>query len=133
MGSTIVYEDRWGEVIDRPEHDLIEIRWFDATSEMSADQFNEWLSEFASAVERAGRSGILVDSVVFGMPMEHMDWDYRNTQIIPRYNEAGVQKFAFLMPEGMPLIGAEPVWDGPATYPTAYFGSRAEAVGWING
>ena len=131
MASSIVYEDRWGEVIDRPDADYIEIRWYDATSDLDSDTFNRWLSGFAGAVEAAGRSGILVDSVVFGMPMADMDWAYRDTQVIPRYNAAGVAKFAFILPAGSPPIGAATYVDGPAEYPTAYFGSRADAVAWL--
>jgi hypothetical protein len=38
-----VYGDRWGEVFDRPSEDLIELRWFDTTAEMSAPEFQGWL------------------------------------------------------------------------------------------
>ena len=31
----------------------------------------------------------------------------------------------------MPAIGEDPVHEGPADYPTAYFGTRAEAVAWL--
>ena len=48
--------------------------------------------------------------------------------IIPRYNQAGVEKFAFLMPEGMPAIDAPPAPEEPVSFPTAYFGSRADAT-----
>jgi len=51
--------------------------------------------------------------------------------IIPRYNQAGVEKFAFLMPAGMPAIGAPPAPETPGTFPTAYFGSRADATAWL--
>ena len=131
MASAIVYEDEFGEIIDRADLGLIEIRWYDSTSRLDSDRFNRWLSTFAGEVEKAGRSGVLVDSTVFGMSTDDMDWEFRDSQIIPRYNGAGVEKFAFLMPAGMPLIGAEPYVDGPAEYPTAYFGTRADALAWL--
>lgn len=131
MTSTIVHEDRWGEVIDRPDADLIEIRWFDTTRHLTSDAFNAWLAEFATCVERAGRSRILTDATVFRMPMDRMDAAWRDANIIPRYNDAGVTKFAFLMPERMPPIGSEPAPEGPATFPTAYFGTRADALAWL--
>jgi hypothetical protein len=34
-----------------------------------------------------------------------MDGPWRDVNIIPRYNAAGVRKFAFHMPDGMPMIG----------------------------
>jgi hypothetical protein len=36
-----------------------------------------------------------------------MDGPWRDANIIPRYNAAGVKKFAH-MPEGMPMIGEPP-------------------------
>ena len=131
MTSQIIWEDAWGEVIDRPKQDIIEIRWFDTTSDFDRDSFNEWLAEFAGAVEAAQRSRILTDATAFRMPMEHMDGEWRDANIIPRYNAAGVKKFAFLMPEGMPAIGAEPTLEGPSEYPTAYFGRRRDAIEWL--
>ncbi len=51
--------------------------------------------------------------------------------IIPHYNQADVEKFAFPMPEGMPAIDAPPAPKEPVSFPTAYFGSRADAKGRI--
>ncbi len=53
-----IYEDRWGEVFDRPSADLIELRWFDTTAEMSAGDFQSWLKTFAECVEKCGRSRV---------------------------------------------------------------------------
>ena len=129
--ASIAFTDDWGEVIERPEHDTIEIRWFDSTATMSGDEFNDWLSRFAAEVERTGRSRVLVDGLTFLMPMQLMDAGWRDAHIIPRYNAAGVERFAFLMPAGMPAIGAPPAMEGPATYPTAYFETRRSAMEWL--
>ena len=128
-----LYSDRWGEVIDRPSADLIEIRWFDSTRDMSAAQFQEWLSTFAGCVERARRSRVLVDGTSFLMSSANMDAAWRDAHIIPRYNAAGVARFAFHMPAGMPAIGAPPAVEGPGQFPTGYFGSREDALGWLAG
>ena len=56
----------------------------------------------------------------------------RVSVVIPRYNGAGIQKFAFHMPAGMPAIGAPPAPEGPANFPTAYFGARADALAWLD-
>ena len=42
MTSTILYEDQFGEVIDRPASDLIEIRWYDTTAELDGPGFDQW-------------------------------------------------------------------------------------------
>lgn len=131
MTSSILWEDDYGEVIDRPEQGLIEIRWYDTTKELDASGFQHWLTRFADSVEEAGRAAILTDSTAFRMDMAHMSGDWRDAQIIPRYNKAGITKFAFIMPPGMPAVGAEPTREGPAEYLTAYFDNRRDALRWI--
>lgn len=131
--SEQVYEDRWGEVFDRPSANLVELRWFDTTADMSKDDFQRWLSKFAECVERCGRSGVLVDSTVFRMSPTLMDGPWRDANIIPRYNAAGVKKFAFHMPQGMPMIGEPPANEPPGRFPTGYFGTRREALNWLAG
>jgi hypothetical protein len=128
-----MYEDRWGEVFDRKPADLVELRWFDTTAEMSAQDFKDWLAKFAECVERSGRSRVLVDSTTFRMSPTNMDGPWRDANIIPRYNAAGVRKFAFHMPEGMPMIGERPVNEGPGQFPTGYFGRRRDALDWLAG
>jgi hypothetical protein len=128
-----VYEDRWGEVFDRPSVDTVELRWFDTTAEMSGRQFQDWLSTFAGCVEKCGRSRVLIDSTSFRMNPALMDGAWRDANIVPRYNAAGVTKFAFQFPEGVPMIGAPPAREGPANFPTAYFGRRQDALDWLAG
>ena len=128
-----IYEDRWGEVFDRPSADLVELRWFDTTAEMSASEFQSWLKKFADCVEKCGRSRVLVDSTAFRMSPALMDGPWRDANIIPRYNAAGVRKFAFHMPEGMPMIGQPPENEVPGRFPTGYFGKRQEALAWLAG
>ena len=130
MTGQILYEDVWGEAIDRDGY--MEIRWYDSTAAMSGDQFNEWLSVFAGYVEERKPSGVLVDATQFSMPMERMNTEWRDENIVPRYDAAGLQKFAFHMPAGMPLVGNEPAPEGPAQFSTGYFGKRAEAVEWLS-
>lgn len=129
----IRYEDRWGEIIHRSHVGIIEIRWFDATAEMSGDDFNAWLSVFATQVEATKTQRCFVDAIQFRMPRDRMSVGWRDEHIIPRYNGAGVERFAFLMPAGMPLIGATPRPEGPANFPTGYFGSRESAFDWLAG
>jgi hypothetical protein len=86
---------------------------------------------FADLVEQRRRPGVLVDAVAFRMNPTHMNGEWRDANIIPRYGRGGVRKFAFHMPLGMPAIGKEPAKEGPAQFPTAYFGTRRDALGWL--
>ncbi|MBJ7600859.1 MAG: hypothetical protein DLM67_13000 [Candidatus Nephthysia bennettiae] len=128
-----VYEDRWGEVFDRPSEELVELRWFDSTTDMSSADSQSWLATFAGCVEKCGRSRVLVDSTAFRMSPANMDGSWRDANIIPRYNAAGVARFAFHMPEEMPMIGAPPAPEGPGRFPTGYFGRRQDALVWLAG
>jgi hypothetical protein len=131
--AEFVYEDRWGEVIDRPPLDLVELRWFDTTEEISKQAFQEWLATFAGCIERCRRRKVLVDNTSFRMRLDQMDGPWRDANIIPRYNGAGVTKFAFHMPQGMPTIGSAPAPEPPGRFPTGYFGSRQTALDWLSG
>jgi hypothetical protein len=129
--ARVLHEDIWGAVIDYPEANIIEIRWYDTTVDLDRQSFNAWLSMFASYVESTKRRGILVDATSFRLAPQEMDAGWRDANIIPRYNSAGVVRFAFHMPEGMAAIGAEPAREGPATFPTCYFGTRKAALAWL--
>ena len=129
--STIVYEDQWGEIVDRPEAGFVEIRWYDTTRAMTRADFEQWLTTFAGCAERLRRPGVLVDGTSFLMDPKNSVPEWRDANIIPRYNAAGVKRFAFHFPEGMPLIGSPPADELPATFPTGYFGSRAAALAWL--
>src|ERR1700682_3059728 len=62
-----------------------------------------------------------------------MQW--RDAQIIPRYNQAGVSKFAFIANPNYPGPtvegGATPAPEGPANFPTGWFKSRETAYQWL--
>ena len=80
------------------------------------------------------RLGPLVDMA----EIEHTPSDdfeaWRQSQIIPRYNAAGVKKFAFLLPPGAPTTvenGTKPAVEGKANFPTGYFATREQALKWL--
>ena len=133
MAETTVYEDRWGKIVDHTSEGVLEIRWVDATAGMTTNDFNQWLTQFATDIARLGRKLALVDAVQFRMAPDKMDGAWRDASIIPRYNKAGVRRFAFVMPPQMPLIGTPPAPEGPAGFPTGYCGTRADALTWLAG
>ena len=48
------HADKWGECIDRPDDDCVEIRWYDTTSGMDGDDFNQFLSDLRPPSKAAG-------------------------------------------------------------------------------
>ena len=117
---------------------LLELRWLPTSSSMSDEDWMTGLMLLATEAEALGISSILIDATEFrhdfGDREGSMSW--RDNQVIPRYNRAGVTRFAFLMPAGFPgptaESGAEPRVDGPAaTFPTQWFLSREAALAWL--
>ena len=132
MDSVIVlFEDRWGAILDRANAGYLELRWFDSTAEMTGAEFQDWLLAFAEEVGTCRRPGLLVDATRFRMPDDERDTSWREAHLVPHYNAAGVQRFAFLMPDGMAAIGRTPRREGAAEYPTAYFDRRGDALAWL--
>src|SRR2546427_2835818 len=56
---------------------------------------------------------------------------WRDEHVIPRYNRAGVSKFAFLLPQGSPGAGASPTPEPPGKFPTGYFDQPAKIEAWF--
>jgi hypothetical protein len=126
-----LFEDEWGEIYDRPSEQLIELRWFDTTAAMSKDEFQNWLKTFAEFVAGTRRPRVLIDGTSFKMNPGFMDGAWRDANIIPRYNAAGVTRFAFHMSAEVPMVGKPPAPEGPARFPTGYFAKRKEALDWL--
>lgn len=131
MTCTQIFEDFYGSVIDHKNEGFIEIRWFDTTAEMTADEFKKWLLKFTELVDETGNHRVLVDATSFKMRGMEETTDWRYKEIIPRYNASGVDKFAFHLPNASPPVGTKPSPDGPAEFPTGYFALREEATEWL--
>lgn len=131
MPSQIVFEDAYGEVIDRPGDGFMEIRWFDTTNEMTEKEFQDWLLKFTDLLEKSSSKRVLVDGISFQFQSMGETMDWRDEVIIPRYNALGITRFAFQLPSGSPPIGNTPAPEGSANFPTGYFALRAETTEWL--
>lgn len=128
MVASVVLADAYGSVIDWADDDFIELRWYDTTKGLTTAAFNEWQTKWAEQVEKAGRSRALVDVQQFQMTAEQ-DPDHRTKSILPRYDRAGVTKFAFLSDPDNNLVGQDPEPEGD--HLSAWFGSRADVMAWF--
>jgi hypothetical protein len=101
---------------------------------MTDGAFKATLALFASEAERVRPSYLLIDATEFRHQFGPGVMQWRDDFVIPRYGAAGVKKFAFLMPAGVPNTietGGREVIDGPAIFPTAWFSVRQNAVNWL--
>lgn len=131
MTATVVFEDELGSIINYPEGGYLEVRWYDGSSALTGETFNRRQEVIAAMIEQTGQPNLLIDAVQFGMNGSDLDVEWRDANTIPRMNAAGVKKQALIVPAGFPPIGMDPAPEGPATFPTAYFATRADAKAWL--
>ncbi len=107
---------------------ILKLTWKAATAAMTEGDFKESLLSFAAEVERHASPLLLVDVRQFHFAMTGALAEWRINTISPRYNRAGVRKFAFLLPEGSQMPS------GPARgeeFDTQVFGREEDALEWL--
>ena len=124
----------YGEVVYHRAVNVLELVWNERTAEMVDDDFKRGLELLAEQAEAKQPRGILIDATSFRHQFAPGVMEWRDARIIPRYAAAGVQRFAFQMPAGFPDTaehGRQPEHEGPAPYPTQWFGARDSALAWL--
>lgn len=129
-----VGRNAWGVLLNHERWRTLELTWLPSTSSMSDDGFKETLQLFAAEGERAKPDYMLIDATEFHHEVGAGVLEWRDREIIPRYNSAGVRKFAFVWPEGTPGTvesGGTPKPEGSADFPTGWFTGRERAYRWF--
>lgn len=130
--ATEVARNPWGAILHDADEEILELRWL--PSVMTDNAFKATLALFASEAEKLRPFFLLIDATEFRHSFAPGVMEWRNDAIIPRYGAAGVRKFAFLLPAGVPNTmesGGKEVIDGPAVFPTAWFSVRQNALNWL--
>jgi hypothetical protein len=126
--------DQYGVIRHHPEEGMLELEWLDASENMTDEDFKRSMLRFAALAAEQSTPHMLVDVTRFrftpgaGVPA------WRDEHVIPAYDAAGVEKFAFLVPAGAPGTveqGTPPAKEPPGQFPTGYFTERARIVGWF--
>jgi hypothetical protein len=95
--------DEFSVMSFNPETKTLELWWSAGTASITEERFRQGLEQFAAHAVDRHAPNLLVDLREFAYrPAEDM-WVWRLEHIIPRYHEAGVKKFANVVPEGWPL------------------------------
>ena len=132
VASVELFHDEFATYTRDDAHRLVEQRW--STKSMSEQQFRDRISKLAGFLEQTRVPNALVDmSEINHSPSGDFE-SWRQTNIIPRYNGAGVKKFAFILPASMTGTvenGTQPAVEGAAKFPTGYFHSRERALQWF--
>ena len=129
-----VASNDWGTLTYHPEWKTLELKWTRATRSMGEDGFRTTLQLLADESLELRPTFVIVDSTEFFHRPGEGVLAWRDENIVPLYNRAGIQKFAFLALEGTPGTvekGGSPAPDGPATFPTAWFETRDRMYAWL--
>jgi hypothetical protein len=131
----IVAQDQWGQLVFYDEWNSLELKWLPSTADATDADVKTTMEVFAQEAVSRHPHTLSVDTTEF-----HHRWgdgmlQWRDAEIIPRYNQAGVAKFAFIASPGYPgptvETGAVPAPDGPANFPTGWFKTREAAYRWL--
>jgi hypothetical protein len=120
-------------VFDFDEHaSLISFVWTEKSAAMTVDDYKNAIREYARLVlEYRVRRG-LVDLQKFRYRVEDADGtgSWWANEIVPLYNQAGLEKFAFLLPEGEQAPPEETPAEAGAgeKFVTKQFGSEQAAI-----
>ena len=129
-----LYRNEFGAILYHPEDGILELEWLEASARMTDDDFMRSMERYAALAEERRTPNMIVDVTRFRhSPGEHVG-PWRDDHIIPRYNSAGVRKFAFLLPPGAPgtvEAGSQPQKEPPGKFPTGYFEDRRRIIDWF--
>lgn len=131
-----VAANHWGIITFYPQWNTLELKWDSSTRTMSEDGFKSTIRTFAEEGLKLHPSAMIVDSTEFFHEPEEGTMEWRDEQVVPLYNETGVEKFAFLVTKGAPGTvekGGVPAPDGPANFPTAWFETPEQMYAWLTG
>ena len=112
----------------------VDIVWTEASAEMGDKGFKEALERLAGQAEAHAAPRILVDVRRFRHPMTPELGQWRTEAITPRYNKAGVRRFAYVVGTDTPMAGAaeKPPEQHPGEdFLTGFFAAEQEAREWL--
>jgi hypothetical protein len=136
MASTVeLSHDAYATFYRDEVHNAVELRWNAATKSMAESDFRSGLEHLTDFLTAERVPNVLIDVTEFGYRPASDFSPWRDANIIPRYNAAGVKKFAFLVPAGSPNTvegGHEPAEEPPGKFPTGYFKSRDRINAWFD-
>jgi hypothetical protein len=129
---TELYRDQFGVLLEDLDRRMLELKWLEGSASMSDEDFKAWLDRFSAEAETRRQPHLVINVRQFRHRPGPEIAPWRDQHVIPRYNRAGVTKFAFLLPEGSPGAGGLPVPEPPGAFPTGYFDQPSKIETWFN-
>ncbi|MGN6679658.1 MAG: hypothetical protein ACTHKL_17990 [Streptosporangiaceae bacterium] len=126
--------NEWGTITFHPQWNTLQLKWGQKTRSMSDDGFKKTIQAMADQGLKVRPRFMIIDARQFFHTFGEGTLAWRDQHIVPLYNEAGIEKFAFLVADRMPGTvekGAEPAPDGPASFPTGWFETEERMYAWL--
>lgn len=135
MSFDILYMDIFQQISFDSECRVAVLKWLDGTSEINYPQFKGSMLKFSGFALQNKARAVLIDSRAFAgqkafPSMEEM-YAWRSREVSPVYNEAGVEKFAFLFGTGFPIPPSNGEKGENENYPTRYFTDEGMAFDYL--
>jgi hypothetical protein len=131
----IIAKDNWGQMVFHNEWNSLELRWLASTVDATDADLQTTMEVFAEEAVNRHPHTLIVDATEFRHTWGDGIMQWRQAEIIPRYNKAGVAKFAFLASPDYPgptaESGATPAPEETANFPTGWFKTREAAYQWL--
>ena len=110
--------------------------WKPETKTLTDNDFKEALSNYGGYAFEYGVDSMIVDVRSFipetGAPSAEVVGRWRSEVIVPRYNKAGIKKFAYLKtPDAPGPQVSEPVRHEGETFTTAVFDAETKMLAWL--
>ena len=130
INSQEVHRDDRAIVTFTEAERILELRWLPGSADLTDADFKSAMLRYAESAEKYRPLYLLVDVTEFRFSPGAEVAPWREQEIIPRYNRAGVAKMAFLLPEGSAVEGS-PRREPPGEFPTGYFDARDSVLAWF--
>jgi len=125
----------WGTITYHPQWNTLELKWAEKTRSMNDDGFKQTLQILADHGLEVRPRYMIIDATEFFHTVGEGTLAWRDEHIVPLYNQAGVEKFAFLATDRAPGTvekGGQPAPDGPASFPTGWFETGERMYTWLS-
>jgi hypothetical protein len=96
LPEEIVARDHWGQIVFYDEWNSLKLTWLRSTVDATDADVQTTMELFAQEAVNRHPHTLIVDTTEFRHAWGEGTMQWREAEIIPRYNQAGVAKLAFI-------------------------------------